>query len=311
MGLAVAGCNSDDPTSVENSNVSTVPDLSEILAAVSLDAAQTDVLTAALGEWRKAEPAKRFGRRGSGDFNPERMADMHRPLMNFVASVAPSLDNDQLADLAEFLVQHREQRRERMRRHQRDGNHFGRGKLAEELGLDQEQIEAMKALRTETREAARELREKFKNGEIMEDELAEAMTSLRAQKQAKLAEILTEEQLALFEEKRQERMQKMIERRLEHMGQRIAERVEWLTIVLGLVDDQPAQIRTALEASVADRKSVLEALRDGNITREEAHTQMREIKDATAEAISSILTDEQAERLQAVRSLHPRKPKHW
>ncbi|MDH3215000.1 MAG: hypothetical protein OEN01_01760 [Candidatus Krumholzibacteria bacterium] len=313
MTFGIAGCGSDDPTSVDDSNVSTVPALSEIVAAVSLSTTQAGVIETALGDWRQAEAnasPRRFAGR-DGDFDPERRAERHRPMMDFVAMVAPSLDSGQLKDLAQFLVQHRERHRSRLggETGERHGG-FDDGRIAEELGLTVEQREAMTALRKETHDAAREIHQKFRNGNITKAELNQALVELHAKARQRLGEILTEEQLARFEEWRRERMKQRIERQLKHLGRRLEERVQWLTKVLGLTDDQSQQVTTVLETSIAERKTVLELLRDGDITREEVHTQMLDIREATMEALGQILTEEQAERLDAVRLLQPRGPRH-
>ena len=224
--MGLVGCDSGEPVAAgEASGEATplVPGMTQLAQAVRLDEDDTALVAAALGEWQERAGAARSG----GPFRA------HRAGMEFVAAVAPSLDNDQLADLVAFLGDFRNAHR-------------------------------------------KEAREAFiaKQGEIGA-----------------------------------EHMEKMIARRIEHMDERADARVDWLAAVVGLSGEQRSAVRAAIEASEPERRAMLQAVRDGSVTREEAHAAFREHHDAMSRTLSGILTAEQSERLEILRRLRPREPR--
>ena len=108
--LLVAGCGQEDSTSATSAESSTtasgVPTYAEVSATVSLDDADATVMKAALADWQQAATQDPDG----APFG------FRRAQMEFVADVAPSLDDAQLTKLVELLASRNEARRDNRRR---------------------------------------------------------------------------------------------------------------------------------------------------------------------------------------------------
>ncbi|HEX6792166.1 MAG TPA: hypothetical protein VF247_12715 [Candidatus Krumholzibacteria bacterium] len=227
--LAAAGCSSDDGVTGANAAAttaqsSTVPTFDEIDAALSLDAADETVVKEALTEVQQTD--------GAGKAGPPRA--WHRE-MKFVAAVAPSLDNDQLAKLVDMITDRREERRE-------------------------QRMERMQARHHE-------------HGEFHGDRAKH-----RAARQ---------------------------ERRIDGAPARAERHAAWLDAVLGLSGGQLAQVKTALGTLTQAQTSVHEAIRSGDVSRNDAHEKIRAAHDAFRQSLTSILTAEQKTRLEILEPLLP------
>lgn len=75
---------------------------------------------------------------------------------------------------------------------------------------------------------------------------------------------------------------------------------------LGLTDDQMAQIEVIIDASRASRTAIIEQVRDGSLTREEARTQLQAIREQTKSQIEGVLTAEQITQFEELRANHGR-----
>jgi hypothetical protein len=289
-GAVAAGATSSEATAF-------VPTLSQVAKAVSLNDDEEKVVSAALTEWRETV-AERTDKPFRG----------YRAGMEFVADVAPTLDNEQISDLVEFLGEYRDEHRKDMKPAFRGKRHGSarHEKIAEELGLSVVQKKEMKSLHSETRKAMREQREAFEAGKITEAQMKETARAVHEAQKEKVTDILTEEQLSKMEDMREEHRTQRIDRRIEHMDERVDARVEWLTAVLELTADQRASLDAALEASAAERKAALEAARDGSASRKEARVELREHHESMVKTLEGILSPEQSERLEIVKRLHPR-----
>lgn len=73
-----------------------------------------------------------------------------------------------------------------------------------------------------------------------------------------------------------------------------------------LSDEDRAAVREALQAARADIRAILQRLRSGELTPEEARAEVRAVHDALIESLSAYLTEEQIERLLRHRPGHPR-----
>lgn len=302
---AISGCDSDEPvatTSTTGEATALVPALAQITAAVSLDDDDTAVVAAALADWQESVT----GQKSDAPFRG------HRAGAEFLAAVAPSLDNAQLSDLVDFLGDYRDTNRKQARRAFHAGGGPGKWEddLAESLGLDAEQKTALAAIHSETRRKMREQHDALRAGTISEEQLAAAVTALHAAQREKLALILTEAQLAKLDAYRDERRARMIDRRLERMDERADARAEWLAAVLNLDTAQRAEVAASLEASLAERKAALEAAQDGDRPLRAWRGERREHHDEMLAKLEAILTPEQQERLEIIRRLHPREPRN-
>ncbi|HEX5131450.1 MAG TPA: hypothetical protein VFX92_03065 [Candidatus Krumholzibacteria bacterium] len=302
--LVFAGCNSDEQVSGTGNPIndsvalaSVIPSLADIRGAVTMDDADAAVVQKALDEWKQTVKSDKQ----QGPFA------MHRGGMQFVAAVAPSFDNGQLSDLANYMISLREQHRAQAGQH---GMFRGDGKegkrfeqMIKDLGLTAEQQKQMRALHTEMQAQMKQMHEAFRAGSMTEDDFRAAMDAFHDAQREKLAAILTPDQLKKHDELRDQRRDRMMDRRMDRIDDGVDTRLAWLTAVLGLDDAQQAQVRSALETAAQARKTAMESRQAGEATRESMRTQMRELRDTTHEAINAVLTEQQQERLQIMESL--------
>jgi hypothetical protein len=301
----MTGCTDGEiPSTTEaESDLSTsaVPTYAEVSAAVPLDDADASAVKGALAEWRKSVEERGI---------EQRAAPRHAQ-MQFIAGVAPSLDDAQLSELVDFLAARNEARREEMgarfagREH---GPGRGMAKLAEALGLSDEQQAAMKALHEETRAKAEEQHDALRAGTVTRAQLHDAMKALHDAQREKMTGILTTDQVARLGTLHDEREDSRIDHRLGHVRERTEEHAAWLDAVLDLSDAQVARVKTALRTFAEAQKSALEARRGDSATRAQLHERMSTAHDALAAAFEEILTEEQQARLEIVHRLHPRGP---
>src|SRR5262249_15775873 len=100
------GCGSDEPVATEAAENSAAPSFNEINRSLKLDDADAAVVKSALAEWKRGANAQNAGAPGLAPRRQE---------MEFVATVAPSLDDAQLTSLVSLLLSRREERRSDMR----------------------------------------------------------------------------------------------------------------------------------------------------------------------------------------------------
>ncbi len=316
VAFAAAGCNSSNDiasadTATGTASFATVPEFSAIQKAVTLDDADAAVVQKALADWKQAAATsdRPFGARRAG--------------MDFVAAVAPSLDNDQLSDLVDFLVDYRTQKMQAMHRNVagRHGNGKGKGmngkgmnrgdRMLASLDLTADQQKVVDALHKDMRDQMRAIHTSVRDGSMTRDQAHDAMTALHESGREKLKAILTEDQMAKLDAAREKRMNDRLDRRISHMEDRSDTHVTWLSTVLGLDASQTSQVRDAAEAVTAKRKAELEAVKEGTLSRDEMRNQARETREAMTRAVENVLTQEQSERLAIIRRLQPQAPRDF
>jgi hypothetical protein len=242
--------------------------------------------------------------------------DFEPPMMTFLSTAAGLLDRDQFVILAQYLSDNRPDRPGHMDRPGRhggvrqgtEGNGFGdrmAGRLAEELGLSDEQASALRQVVSSYRDRFRDLREAVRDGQTSpSDALADAITLASAMK-AELAAVLTAEQLELFAEHKSERVIQGIERRLGNLDERMTQRSAMIAAALDMDDAQAQQTESIFIGTVAARSAVLNGLWDGSIAPEVAAFRVIAIeKDAWAE-VYALLTPEQQAAWDSLRNLLP------
>jgi Spy/CpxP family protein refolding chaperone len=193
------------------------------------------------------------------------------------------------------------------------GGHGGPGEpglgIWAELDLTPEQQEALTALLETHRETMRGLREDLRAGSITREEFHAAALEQREALEAEVREILTDEQEARLEELRCERRAERAAEQLERLGDHLEVKIDFLTRVLALDEAQQTELRSILEGSLDRMRDLLEQVQACTLSREEAREARAEIRDETAAAIGAILTEEQAQRFDALRELmHGRGP---
>jgi len=315
--LALSGCyeSSTDPQNTEAS-LAAIDDLSmtEIVEKVQLSDEQAQALAPALDRYRQNRNDRtRDGRQ------------LHA--MQMLADASDVLDADQMTKLVDLIVakrqermqQHMEQRRQMSQQGAnrrgpgangpfggmgpgagmgpRDGkgphDGFGPGGLLSQLELTEEQQTQLAALR-ETQHAARvALFEQFRNGEITQEQLRTAMEEQRAQHQEAVNAILTAEQIAQLEQLRNARALENMERALERLQTRGEERLTLMARILGLDEQQVAAARTLHEESVTALSGIVESLRSGAISADEARQAAQDLRQQSQETFRALLTPEQ------------------
>jgi len=323
VAVFVSGCGTEESVAVQPDPAGTtdatfaVPTLAELQVAVALDADQVSVVRAALGEWRNNEARQQ----GPSDCGAGMFAGrMGRGggMREFIADVAPAFDNGELGDVSQFVAQHRKRQmggmegdgpRARFGKHGRLGGPHGpdgRGKFLKDLGLTDEQRDAVRDAMKSTREAMRALREQLANDEITQEEFQEQAQALHAQLAETLQGILTDEQWEQWQAHKLERLINRLERKLENAEDYIAKRVDRLTRIVDLTPDQQASITAILEGVTPKIEEILNGLKDESITLEDARDQLLQIRKDTRDAVLAELSEEQLDRLEACHPVFPR-----
>ncbi len=296
------GCGSNEPMSAGAAERSAPPTFSDINHALELDDADAAVVKSALAQWKRGASAHTEGARNFAGPRPE---------MEFIATVTPSLDDEQLSSLVTLLLARREANREQMRGHRREmrgGDHMQQ--ITAELGLSDAQQNQLGALRKDTFAKAAAQRKSFAGGGVDEDRLRAALQRIRENARARTEAILTGEQLKKFDTMREERFEKRMGRRVERAEDRIDNRLAWLVRTLELNDAQAAQVKTALGTLGDAQTTVLKGVQSGTLTRDQAHEQMRSAHDTFAETLKGVLNAEQTRRMELLRPLVPGRVHH-
>ena len=170
-------------------------------------------------------------------------------------------------------------------------------RLAEKLGLDEVQKEAVLAAYLEFRAAIIELRDLVQAGDITFEEARAQAVLLREAFEAELMVILTPEQYDLLQEMR--RVRDRIRDRI-HATDKYVRWEEWLTEI-GADSTQMADIYLALETLHEGIRDLVSQVKDEIITREEALLAAQILRDEFDAALQAILTPEQYEALLLLR----------
>ena len=168
-------------------------------------------------------------------------------------------------------------------------------RLAEVLGLDEDQKAALLAAYIEFREGVAELRELVKAGELTCEDAREQVTVLREAFEAEIQLILTPEQYDLLQAMRQSKDKDRIRDKDSHERWLV-----WLAEI-GCDEDQTAAVLVALEAFRAEMHDLREQVKAGTLTPEEAREAAVALRTEFDAALQAILTPEQYEALQELR----------
>jgi hypothetical protein len=218
---ALAGCGSEEslagsnPAPSTTTFTSTAPSFAELDAALELDSGDEAVVKRALETWTAASQS----RSGEGKRPFGRMQEME-----FVAAVAPSLDNGQLESLVDMMVERRSARREQMRERRgeltrekldtRRGEHRRKHRGADAAGrmvehraawldaalqLSDDQESRVKAALTTMTQARKSIRTARKEDSITREQAHEQMRAAHDTLNEAMKTILTGEQEARLE----------------------------------------------------------------------------------------------------------------
>lgn len=167
-------------------------------------------------------------------------------------------------------------------------------RLAEVLGLDEDQLAALTVAYTEFRDGVAALGTQVHNGEITGEEAREAVAVLREAFEAELQIILTAEQWDLLQEMRYQGQRRDGH---NHHHQVPHDRwVAWLTEA-GADEGQIADVFEALEVLLSGMQDLRDQAHEGTLTREEAREAAEILRAEFDAALQTILTAEQYEAL--------------
>ncbi len=178
----------------------------------------------------------------------------------------------------------------------------GWSRLAELLGLTDEQTEQMQLAFENFRDALRDLRDQVRQGALTREEAYEQAQLLRAEYEELLQTILTPEQYELLLELRRQNSDSTGPQEAgPHHGQNdnggpvdhAIVHWEHLAEVLELTDAQSADLAKAGEDLRTELLELQALIRSGELTREEAREQARLLRAEHEATIQSILTEEQ------------------
>lgn len=292
------GCGSNEPVASEAADNNAVPSFSEVNKALTLSDSDAAVVKSALAEWKRGANAQNAGAPGFAGRRQE---------MEFIATVAPSLDDAQLTGLVSLLLSRREERRSDMRAQyagKRGGDQLQQ--VAKELGLSDKQKEQLKALHADTRAKADAQR---KSG-ATDEQMRAAMETIHKDSRAKLETILTADQVKKLDAMRDERVSNRMERRVDNADKRSDAHLAWMVRTLQLSDTQASALKAAQSALNDTQESTFKAVQSGSLTRDKAHEEMSAAHDAFAEKLKGILTATQSQRLEILQPLFPGRIHH-
>ena len=222
-------------------------------------------------------------------------------LWHVAAELQATLTDEQKERLFARLERAGDQRRQgNQRGMQRRGGQGGpgmggqngqRGNALEQLGLSDEQKEAIAAIREAYKpqiEAILDQRDSLTRAEIKEQ-----LDALREQIKTEIEGVLTDEQKAQLEELKAEAEARRAEREAEMEANREAARLVMIE-VLGLTDDQVNALEELRASAEAERDAIRELIESG-ADRETVQAQVEAQREAHEAALASIYDDTQYE----------------
>jgi Spy/CpxP family protein refolding chaperone len=175
----------------------------------------------------------------------------------------------------------------------RSFRHQGRDMMAKKLNFSDQQKQQLKSINSDYHKKLMDLK---KNEDITVRESRARMGALRKDHRAQLQALLTPEQKDQVAKMKQERMQ---------MAKVDANaRAEKMKIKLGLSDAQASQLKDIRSGMVAKMKTIHV---DNSLSQEQKHEQMKTLVLQQKDQLKTILTPDQLQQLQQMRSQHHRR----
>lgn len=175
-------------------------------------------------------------------------------------------------------------------------------RLAEYLGLDEQQIADLTIAYEAFRADMEDLRTQVRDGDLTIEEAREAAALLREAFEAELQVILTPEQWDMLQEMRLEGRERDRDREGDQDRDRDRDRdgtvnflERWTDLLeqVGADEDQVADVLAALETFRTGVQDVRDAVSEGSLTCEEARDAVAALRDDFDAALQEILTEEQ------------------
>lgn len=165
--------------------------------------------------------------------------------------------------------------------------------MASALELTADQRDQVKAILDASREQGRAL---WQEGRKDRDAIRERMKTLREDTRAKLAQVLTPDQMSRLDAMRDERRQKME----AHRAQRQEARFEHLSRKLELDSSQQGPVREILDASRDEARGILHDGRAQGLDRDAVRKEMEALRGRTEEKLAAVLTPAQMDTMKAM-----------
>ena len=160
-------------------------------------------------------------------------------------------------------------------------------RLRTEFDLTDDQAEQINAIVTSTRDRLKSIFEAVRDGSLTKEEAKTSVDGIRSDTKAQIELVLTAEQLERFSELRKQHGRQFNRRRLADF--------------LNLTGDQKAALETILLARRDELKRIREQVEAGTLTREEAGTLLKALREGERDQIAALLTEEQLEKFESIK----------
>lgn len=161
----------------------------------------------------------------------------------------------------------------------------------------------MKAARETMHTSAKTLFEQFRAGTITKEQLHDAMQPLREQMWTTIEGILTPDQLTQLNTLRDAKILAHLEKALERVQANITNRLPLIARILNLDEQQLAAATTLHAERVAALSAIVESLRSGQTTGEEAKLAAQALRAQSLDDFRALLNAEQQEIFDALKAL--------
>lgn len=221
-------------------------------------------------------------------------------LWHVAAELQATLTDEQKERLFARLDRAGDQRRQGgqrgMQQQRRGGQGMGgqngpRGNVLEQIGLSDEQKDAIAAIRETYKPQIEAILEQ--RDTLTREEIKEQLDALREQIKTEIESVLTDEQKAQLEELKAEAEARRAEREAKMEANREAARLDMIE-VLGLTDDQVNALEELRASAEAERDAIRELIESG-ADRETVQAQVEAQREAHEAALVSIYDDTQYE----------------
>jgi Spy/CpxP family protein refolding chaperone len=160
-------------------------------------------------------------------------------------------------------------------------------RLRAELNLTDDQVAQIESIVTTTRDLLKPIFEAVRDGSLTKEEAKTSVDGIRSDTKAQIELVLTAEQLERFSELRKQHGRQFNRRRLADF--------------LNLTGDQKAALEIILLARRDELKRIREQVEAGTLTREEAGTLLKALREGERDQIAALLTEEQLEKFESIK----------
>ena len=160
-------------------------------------------------------------------------------------------------------------------------------RLRAELNLTDDQVAQIESIVTTTRDLLKPIFEAVRDGSLTKEEAKTSVDGIRSDTKAQIELVLTAEQLERFSELRKQHGRQFNRRRLADF--------------LNLTGDQKAALEIILLARRDELKRIREQVEAGTLTREEAGTLLKALREGERDQIAALLPEEQLEKFESIK----------